>query len=109
VREVGEEAAFRVDHLRPDRHAKLDVLALGSMLVCALAMDAASTRKPLLPAECRKVTEVAIGDECHVAALAPVPTIRPALRDELLAPKAEGTVASASSPDLDPGTVTEHG
>jgi hypothetical protein len=109
VREVHEEAAVRVERLRTDRHAKLDIVALGAMLVRALAVNAASTLETLPSSECGKIAEVGIGDERHVAALAPVSPIGPALRDELLTTKTERTVASASSPDLDPGAVTEHG
>jgi len=109
VRKVDEETAVRVEHLCPDRNAKLDVLSFGAMLVRALAVNTTSAREPLPPTKSCKITEVGVRNEGHVAALASVSTVRPALRDELLAPKAERAVASASSPDLDPGAVTKHG
>ena len=89
VGQVDEEPAVGVDHLRPDRHPKLDVLAFGPMFVCTLAMNAAAAREPLLPAKCRQIAEVAIGDDRHIPTLASVPTIGPAFRNELLTPKAE--------------------
>ena len=108
VREVDEQAAVVVEHLRADRDREDDVLAVGAALVRALAVASALGLEAAEPLEVREIAQVRVGHEHDVAAVAPVAAVGPALRDVLLAPEAQRAVAAAPALDADPRAVVEH-
>ena len=109
VREVGEQALVLVQHLRADRDAEHDVVAVGSALVRALPVPAALRLEAGAAVEEAEVAQVRVGHEDDVAAVAAVAAVGAALRHELLAAEAERAVAAAAAPDADPRAVVEHG
>jgi hypothetical protein len=106
--EVDEETPFLVQHLRPHGHSELDGVAVGSMLVLALPVDAASALETALALEEGEVAAVGVGDEDDVAAVSAVTTVGAAPRHILFAPEAERAVSATAAPHLDAGTIVEH-
>ena len=106
--QVREQPALVVEHLRADRDGELDVLAVGAVLVSALPVHAALGLEAALAREEREVAQVWVHRDDDVAALAPVTTVRTALRHVLLPPEAETAVASATATHFDARPVVEH-
>ncbi len=108
VRQVDEQAAVVVEHLRAHRDSKDDVLAVGAPLVRALAVASALGLEAPEPLEVREIAPVRVGHEHDVSAMATVAAVGPALRDVLLAPEAQRAVTAAPAFDADPRAVVEH-
>ena len=108
VREVDEEPAFGVEHLRPHGHAKLDGFSASPVFVAPLAVAAAAACEAALALEERKVAKIGIGDEDDIAAVAAVAAVGAAPGHVLLTPEAERAVAAAAPTHLDAGPVVEH-
>ena len=89
-------AVFFID-LGPDRHLHDGVIAIGTGHHLALAAFATLRLHMLLEAVVDKCVEIfyRLGD--HVAAAAAVAAVRPAIFDELLAPKGDAAVAAGST------------
>ena len=109
VREVGEQPPLLVEHLGPHGYAECDVLAVGPTLVRPLPVPPPRRLEARLPVEEAEISEIRVGQEDDVPAVAAVAAVRAALRHELLPPEAERPVAAAPAPDADPRAVEEHG
>src|SRR5690606_34333306 len=96
-----------VDDLRAHRHQDDHVLAALAVALLAHAVLAALGPEQLPVAEVHQGVEVAGGLEPDVAALAAVAAVRPAQRDELLAPEAHAAVAAVAGDDRDFSFVYE--
>ena len=98
MRQVGDEMALAVEHLRADGHAQLDVVAVRAVLAGTTPGAAAACR--VLPLDRkREIAQVWVGDEHDVTAGAAVTAVRPSTRYVLLAPEAERAVSTT------PGTA----
>ena len=89
MRQVDEQSAFVVEHLRADRDSEDDVLSIGAALVRTLPVATALRFEAAEPLKVREVAPIRIGYEHDVAAMAAVAAVGPALRHVLLAPEAE--------------------
>ena len=88
--EIGEQfLALLVEHLGSDRDFDHQVLGAGPGAVLAHAMATALGPEVLGVTEIDQRIEARHRDHPHVAALAAVPAVRPAVLDELLAPEAD--------------------
>ena len=106
--EVGKKrgAVLFVD-LRADRHLEHGVGAIGAMTILAHAGMAVLGEKVLLVAIVDQRIEP-IDRLCdHVAALAAVAAIRPAILDEFFTPERYAAVAAVAGADIDLGLVEE--
>src|SRR5690606_13737548 len=90
-----------VDHLGAHRDLDDDVLAPLAVARLAQAVLAALGADDALVAEVAERVEVARGLQPHVAAVATVPTVGTAERDELLAPESDAAVAAVAGDDGD--------
>jgi hypothetical protein len=108
MRKIGNEILV-FEHLRPDRNARLDRLAVGAVLACAATVAALLGGDPLAPLERRQIAQRLVCDEDDVTALAAVAAVGPTLRDELLAAKRQAAVATAAAFDVNRGSVGERG
>ena len=108
-REIGDEAFVGVEELRPDRHANLGVLAVGTVLLAPAPVATTPRLDVLDPPECREVAKARIDDDDDISAAAAVTTVGAALRDVLLATEAQSAVASAARLGMDVRSVVEHG
>jgi hypothetical protein len=106
--EVGDEILVRVEHLRADRYAQLDVLPVRAVLAGTAPSSAAPGCVPALRAKRGKVTEVGIGDEPDVAACAAVAAIWPPFGNVLLAPEAERAVSPTPGDRVEASAIVEH-
>jgi hypothetical protein len=84
-----------------DRHADLDVLALLAVHLPTHAVFAALGAELALVAEVDQGVEVLVGHQPHRAAITAIAAIRPAQRDELLAPKAGTAIAAIAGGHAD--------
>src|SRR5690606_34624903 len=96
-----------VDDLGADRADDRGVLAALAVALLAHAVLATLGAEPLLVAEVDQGVEVLRRLQPHAAAVAAVATVRPAERDELLAPETDAAVAAVSGGDGDFGFVDE--
>ena len=108
MREVGDEPAVRVDHLRPDRDVQHRVLAAGAVREASSAGAAAPRVELLIGPEAGQVAPPRVGDEHHVPAAAAVATVRTAPRHELLAAEVDRPVPTAASLNKDARLVVKH-
>ena len=100
-------AGVGIDDHRADRHPQFDVLACRPVAVGAATALAVGRLVPPRIAVVDQRVDVAVGD-CPDAAAAPaVASVRPALRDELLATKRSAAVAAVAGSDLNGGFVDE--
>src|SRR5690606_26731206 len=90
-----------VDHHRAYRDGDDLVLAALAVHLAAHAVLAALGLELALVAEVDQGVEVLVGQQPDVAALAAVAAVRPAQRDELLAPEAHAAVAAVAGSDGD--------
>ena len=108
AREVGHELAVRIVHLRPDRHGELHRRAVGTVLSRATPVAAPTRSEHLSAAQRGEVAQRRVGDQRHVSPVTAVTAVRPAPRDELLAPKAEAAVTASTRADDDVQVILEH-
>src|SRR4029079_1100071 len=94
--------------LRPGGHTELDALAGSAVLARAAAVRAALRFQPPATLKRRQISKVRVGHGRDVAARPAVATVRPTLRDVLLPPEAERSVATAPGLDPDPRAIMEH-
>ena len=106
--QVGDDLSVGVEHLRPHRHAQLDVGTVGAVLAAPAARLPARGLEDPLRAEGREIAEVGIGDQDHVAAAAAVAAVGTTLRHVLLAAKAEAAVPAAARNHLDLRPIVKH-
>jgi hypothetical protein len=106
--EVDEETSLLVQYLRPYGNHELDGLAVGSTLVLALPVNAASAFESAFTLEEGEVAPVGIGDEDDITAVTAVTAVGAAPRHVLLAPEAERAVAAAAATHLDAGAIVKH-
>ena len=108
MREIGDEPllARRAPASRPAPRARRPRRARRSRAAASAA--ALPGLEPLVRADAREVAPPRVGDEYHVAAVAAVAAVRPALRDELLPAEVHGAVAAAAGDDGQSGSVVEH-
>ena len=108
---VGEVAddlvGLDVDDLGADGYADGDVLAGLAEGLAAHAVLAALGAELALVAEVDQRVEVLVRLQPHAAAIAAVAAIRPAERNELLAPEADAAVAAVAGDDQDLGFIYE--
>jgi hypothetical protein len=109
MREVGEQAALLVEHLRADGNAELDRLARRAVAVGTLSVASTPGLETSLSAEVAEVPKIGVGQEDDVAAPTAVAAVRPSPRDVLLPAEAERAVPAAAARHLDAGAVVEHG
>src|SRR5690606_17740983 len=96
-----------VDDLGTDRDDDDGVLAALAVALLAHAVLAALGTEALLVAEVDQGIEVLRRLQPHAAAVAAVAAVRPAERDELLAPESHAAVAAVAGGDGDFGFVDE--
>ena len=106
--QVGDQIV-PVEHLRADRDADLDVLAVRAVLAGAAAVASLRRGDQLAALERDEVAQIPVGDRDHVAAVAAVAAVGAALRDVLLPPERERAVAAAAGLHLELRAVGEHG
>jgi hypothetical protein len=87
---------------------QLDALTRGAVLSRATAGSAALGLDPAPPLKARQVPEIRVGDRRNVPTRAAVASVGTALRDVLLPPEAERTVAAAPGLHPEPRAVVEH-
>ena len=78
------------------------------MLSRTTAVAAALARKTLSRAKGREVAQSGVGHHDDVTASPAVASVRTALGDELLTPKAEATVTASTGPYVNARPVVEH-
>ena len=100
-------ARVRVADARAGRHAHVQVAPLAAVHLPALAVRAALGPVAAPVAEVDEGVQVLVGDQPDAAAVATVAAVRPAARDELLAPEARNPVAAITGLDLDSRFVDE--
>ncbi len=86
VREVGDEPALTVEHLRAHRHVQHRVLAVGAVRQAPAAATAATGAQLLIRTDAGQVAPTRIRNQHDVAAGAAVAAVRAALGHVLLAP-----------------------
>ena len=92
---------------RPERASSI-VVAVGAVLARAAAGLAAAGPELRLRPERGEVAQIGSATSDDVAAAAAVTAVGPALRDVLLAPEAQASVAAAARQHLDAGAIVEH-
>src|SRR5206468_1705619 len=107
-RQIGDQLAVGVEHLRADRNAHLHRLAGRAVLERAMAGIAASGLEPAATAEGGEISQVGIGNEDDVAAGAAVSSVGAAFRHMLLPPEVQAAVAAATRLNVDAGAVVKH-
>ena len=106
--EIGKQRlAVFVVNLRADRHFEHDVGAGGAMAILAHAAAAVLRREMLLVAVVDQGIEPIDRLHHHVAAIAAVAAVRPAIFDKFLAPERHAAVAAVAGADIDLGFVEE--
>ena len=105
--EIDEQPVLAVG-LRADRDAQLDVGAVRAVLERAGAVAATTGLERAAALELREIAPIRIREQRHVAALAAVAPVRPALGNVLLAAEAQAAVAAATRLHVDAGAVVEH-
>jgi hypothetical protein len=91
-----------------ERHAQDEIVAAGARAVATLAVLAPLGVVVALVVKVEQRGEGGIGLEEHRAAVAAVPAVGTATRDELLAAKADGAGAAVAALDEDVDLVDEH-
>src|ERR1700682_2917320 len=106
--EIGKQRlAIFVVNLRADRHFEHHVGAVGAMAVLAHAAAAVLGREMLLVTIVDQRVEAVDRLRDHIAAVAAVAAVRPAVFDEFLAPERHAAVAAVAGANVDLGFVEE--
>ncbi len=106
--QIGDQfARFRVRDDRADRHAQDDVVATLAVTVCAAALFAVARLVFLRVPVVDQRVDIAVCNRIHAATPAAVAAVRPAERDELLAPHRRAAIPSVAGDDFNSRFVNE--
>ena len=92
----------------PSGNGDYDIRAVGAVLASAASVAAPRSSEDGLCAERGKVTQVRVRDDDDIASATPVPSVRPAAGNVLLAAEAQSAVTAAACLHTNARTIVEH-